>query len=246
MGESTKAVCALVFIVSGSVAALAWRADNPDNTTWALRVGGTAIAILSLGVILHLHFRADLAHDYLREYAGTYFNRHGFGFSVSAASLDGIAYMDAYFQNQHANRCVARIALRHVPQLGIQLRTICYDIKCGPAAFGIARMAVPIPRHLQGMDHSFEVGASVQYPEGKGKRLLFHDGLFLRANADFGNRLATVLTIGAAMGGAFFLHRPAKITLQIPASVAEDLAGDCAPEVRILWTLGDPRLVESV
>jgi hypothetical protein len=245
MGESTKAVCALVLIVSGSIAALAWRANNPDDTTWSLRIGGTVIAILALGVILLLHFRADLAHDYLRDYAGTYFNRHGFGFAVSVTSIDGIAYLDAYFQNQHANRCTARIALRHVPQSGIQLGTTFYDVECGPAAFGFARVAFAIPRQFQGTRHSFEVGADVQYPEGKGKRLRFHDGQFLRANANFGNQLVTVLTVAAAMGGAFFLSRPAKVTVQLPTGVAEDLAEQSVSEVRILWKLGDPSLVKG-
>ena len=75
MGESTKAVCVLMMVVGVIAAVLAWTADRPDSMTWGLRIGGPVVTLLSLGLILKLHFRANLEHDYLRPLTGTYFNR---------------------------------------------------------------------------------------------------------------------------------------------------------------------------
>jgi hypothetical protein len=151
MGESTKAICAVMLIVGAIASAIAWTADQPDAVTWSFRIGGPTLALLALGLILKLHFRADLAHDYLRDRAGTYFNRDGFCFAFVATAADGIAYMDAYFQNQRDKPCVGRIALR--PARGFlmgrtKIETITYEIECAPAAFGYARIAIPIPEKL--------------------------------------------------------------------------------------------------
>jgi hypothetical protein len=112
MGESTKSVCALLMIVGVIAAAVAWTVDRPDATTWGFRIGGPFFALLALGVILKLHFRTDREHDYLRALTGTYFNRNGFCFAFVVTNIDGIAFMDAYFQTQRDTRCVGRIALR--------------------------------------------------------------------------------------------------------------------------------------
>jgi hypothetical protein len=244
MNESTKAVSTLVLIVSAPTAAIAWVIDRPDVITWSLRLGCLAAAILSLGVILRPYFRSDLVHDYLRDRARTYFNRDGFGFTVFVTSIDGIARMDLYFLNQYDKPCVGRVALR--PARGFFLtranvETIAYEIDCAPAAFGFARLAIPIPEKLQGKRQAFEVGASVHYPEGKGKRLRFHDGLFLRANTNFGNAFGTALTVAGLFAGKIVISRPATITVDLPTGVAEEIRNRLAPEVRTLWRLGDPQ-----
>ena len=115
MGESTKAVCALLMIVGVIAATLAWTMDRPDATTWGFRIGGPIAALLALGVILKLHFRADLEHDYLRPLTGTYFNRDGFCFTFVVTAIDGIAFMDAYFQTQYDRPSLGRIASCQFP-----------------------------------------------------------------------------------------------------------------------------------
>ena len=242
MGESTKAICALVLSVGAIAAAIAWIADRPDAATWSIRIGAPTLALMAIALILKLHFRADLAYDYLRDHAGTYFNRDGFCFAIVATAVDGIAYMDAYFQNQRDKPCVGRIALR--PARGFfmgraKIETITYEIECAPAAFGFARMAIPIPEKLQGKRQSFEVGASVDYPEGKGQRLRFHDGVFLRANTKFGGSFGTALTVAGAATGSIVLSKPATATVDLPVGVTEDIPDNLIPEIKTLWQLGD-------
>ena len=245
MGESTKAICALLLIIGAIAGAIAWTADRPDTTTWGFRIGGPTLAILALVLILKLHSRADLVDDYLRDHAGTYFNRDGFGFAFIATAVDGIAYMDAYFQNQHDKPCTGRIALR--PARGFfmnraKIDTMTYEIACAPAAFGFARLAIPIPETLQGKRQSFEVGASAHYPAGKGQRLRFHDGVFLRTNTNFGNSVGTALTVAGAATGSLVLSKPATVTVVLPVGVAEAIPENLVPEITTLWRLGDPPL----
>ncbi len=183
MGETAKAVCVLVLLIASITAAAAWIDDRPNAMVWSFRIGSSLLAVAALGLILKLQFRADLAHDYLRDYAKQYFNRDGFCFAFAATVVDGIAYLDAIFQNQYENPCLGRIALR--PAQGFfmnraKIETIAYEIELGPAAYGVARLAIPIPGKLQGQRQSFEVGASAYFPDGKGRRLRFQDGLRLR------------------------------------------------------------------
>jgi hypothetical protein len=248
MGESTKAVSAFVMILASMAVAVAWTVDRPDGVTWAFRIASPAVALLALGLILKLHFRKDLAPDYLRPIAGTYYNRDGFCFTVTLSVADGVAYLDAYFQNQRDAPSRGRIALR--PGRGFwmgraEISVIAYDIECAPGAFGVARVALPIPKPLQGKRQSFEVGASVKYPQGKGRLLRFHDGMHLRANSDFGDAFRTAVTVAGAMGGAIVLSSPAKVKLTLPADIAETIPADAAPIVKTLWKLGDPPLVVS-
>jgi hypothetical protein len=245
MGESTKAVCALLMIVGVIVATLAWTADRPDPITWSIRIGGPTTAILALGLILKLHFRADVEHDYLRPLTGTYFNRDGFCFAFVVTANDGIAFMDAYFQSQYDKPSLGRVALR--PGRGffmtrVKIDAVTFEIECPPAGFGIVRIAVPIPGELQGKRQTFEVGASVRYPEGKGRRIRFHDGVFLRANSNFGNSFGTALTIAGAATGTIVLSKPATATIALPTGVAEDIPDNVAPEIKLLWQLGEPGL----
>ena len=245
MGESTKAVCALLMIVGVVVAVFAWTADRPDATTWAMRIGGPVTALLALGLILKLHFRADLMQDYLRPLTGTYFNRDGFCFAIIVTASEGIAYMEAYFQSQYEKPSLGRIALR--PSRGFfmtraNIDAITFEIECPPAGFGYARIAIPIAEKLHGKKQSFEVGASVQYPEGKGRRVRFHDGLFLRTNTEFGDSFGTALTCAGAATGTIVLSRPATAKLSLPVDVAEDVPDHVAPETQVLWQLGDPEL----
>jgi len=247
MGESTKAVCCLVLMVASIAAALAWVIpERPDSTAWAFRIGAPILGLFALGLLFFLHTRADVVPDYLREIAKTYYNRDGFAFLPLAWRKDGIAYMVAYFQNQRDKPCIGRIALR--PAKGFlsraKIQLITFPIELEPAAFGIARVPMPIPRESQGKRQSFEIGAAVEHPEGKGELVRFHDGIFIRTNTVFSNTLGTTLTVIGAAGGMIVLSRPAKVKLELPSGVVSELPEGLRPEVTTLWKLGDPPLGE--
>lgn len=248
MGESTKAVAALFLIIGSIVAVFAWLEDGTGPWAWGFRIGAPAIAVLSVALILALHFRSDVEPDYLREIGGKYFNRDGFCFLLKMENHQGIAFMEAYFQNQYDSPSVGRIAVR--PARGFwmnrpKFEAITFEIECQPAAFGVARVAVPVPTDLQGKKKAFEVGASVTYPEGKGNRLRYFDGVFLRTNSKFDNAFKTaaiVTSVATLSVPALTLVRPVTTKIEFPSNVHEDLPGNLAPQLSTLWKFGDPPL----
>ena len=249
MGESIKAICSLVMIIALIVAALAWFDDRPNQTLWILRVSAPLVVGLSLAAILKLHFRRDIAHDYLQDAFGTYFNRDGFCFAFAVDVMDGVCQFHAYYQNQYDRPCVGRIALR--PARGFfltraQVETITFEVPCEPAGFGVVTLPIPLPRVVQGRMQSFEIGASVEYPQGKGQRLRFRDGVFLRTNTKFDNSFGTALTVVSALTGQIELSTPATATIALPTDVAEMLPDNSQPRMKTLWKLGEPPIESEV
>lgn len=117
---------------------------------------------------------------------------------------------------------------------------ITYQIECEPAAFGVVRISLPIPRQLQGKRQSFDVGASVRYPSGKGKQVRFRDGIIIGTDADFENSFGEAIAVAGFMAGHIVLHKAPTAHVQLPANVAEDLPGEPVSGVRTLWRLGAP------
>ena len=243
MGASTKAVISLFMIVALVVALFSWIEDRPDQTTWIVRVSSLVVAGLFLAALLKLHFRPDQAPDYLRAACGEYFNRGGFCFSFTAGVEDGACLLQAYYQNQFSHACIGRIALR--PARGFfltraKIDTITFEIPCEAGGFGIATLPIPLPAEVQGKSQSFEVGASVEYPRGKGKRLRFRDGILIRTNSKFGDSFSTAVTVAGALTGTLVLSTPATVSIVLPSGVAEDLAFKREPRIQSKWKLGDP------
>lgn len=246
MQEFLKGVCVLVIFVGAIVAAIAWFVDRPDQLTRALRVGCPAAAVGGCVAFLLVHFRRDKVPDYLHQHLGGYFDRGGFCFAFTASVEDGVCWLDAFFQNRYDRPCVGRIALR--PARGLfgrrDIEAITYEVRCDPGAFGVARVPLPIPATQQGKRQKFEVGASVQYPEGKGQMLRFRDGAVIRTNSNFGNTFGTALTVAGALGGVLVISRPESVTIDLPICVAEDVPGSLKAETKTLWKLGVPALPE--
>ena len=77
---------------------------------------------------------------------------------------------------------------------------------------------------------------------GKRRRLRFRDGIFLRANSEFGNAFATTAFVTGALCGKIIIISPATATLDLPSDVAEEVFESGRTEVETLWRLGDPPL----
>ena len=146
------------------------------------------------------------------------------GFKPTA--LNGVGYLDIYFQNQQDQPCIGRIALR--PGRGFflgraKIEPVAVQIRCDPAGYGVARVPISVPESLQGKRQSFEVGASVDYPHGKGHTLRYRDGIALSANSNFGDAFGTALTIAGALTGKIVYTTPATVAFELPESVVEEV-----------------------
>lgn len=242
MRESIKSFLALLFVVGIVVTAFTWHEDRPDQTTWMLRIGVPIASLLILALLLRIHLRRDTAPDYLRSIGGSYFNRDGFCFTFTVDSLDDTAYIGVFFQSQFDRPSIGRIALRPAEGFFLtraKMEVITFEIECPPSGFGFVRMAFPIPPKLQGKKQRFEVGASVKYPLGKGRRVRFHDGIFLRANSNFGDAFTTAIALAGTVGGGLVLSRPAEVTIPLPSGVADSVDENLTPQLDILWQQGD-------
>lgn len=240
--QSIKAVAWFVVIAAGFTALIVWSDDIPNETTWKFRIGSVVVALLAICFIAALHFRRDTEPDYLHSHCKTYFNRDGFCFAIGVSELNGIASIDAYYQNQFEKPCGGLIALR--PARGFLLNrpgieTIVFRITCGPAAYGYARLPIAIPAALQGKRQLFEVGASVFYPDGRGRRLRFRDGIFLRTDVQFDRSLETAVTIASFVAWHPHLTKPAMVKLELPTGVAVELPSGVSAEAVTLRSLDD-------
>lgn len=248
MGESFKAVCSLLLIITLIVTILLWFEDRPDRTTWIIRFAAPAIGLLILAILLKVHFRKDCEPDYLRMAFGNYFNRDGFCFAITASTLNGVCQLHTHFQNQHERPCVGRIALR--PSRGFfltraKIAAIMFEVQCEGGAFGVATLPIPLPHEVLGSAQSFDVAAWVSYPQGRGRRLRFRDGILVRGNTEMGVAVSTGLIVAGALAGMIVMpSSPAKMTIQLPDEAAEELPPGCEPLTRMLWKLGDPPLEE--
>jgi hypothetical protein len=246
MGESFKAVCAFILIVATIVAAVVWTDTRPTETTWITRGVSSLVAVMTLTTLVALQLRRDAAHDYLHDAAGSYFNRGGFCFAFEAVAENGVCYFRAHYQNQFERPCIGQIAVR--PARGFwltraRIETMTFQIDCDAGAYGVATLPIPVPQEIQGKRQAFEVGASVNYPQGKGRRLRYRDGAFLRTNSNFGNTFATAVTVVGAMSGSIILSKPATALVEMPDSVTEELPDVLTPRTTVIWKLGDPPIV---
>ena len=246
MGASTKAVISLCMIVALVVALFAWILGDSDQTTWMILGTSLIVAAMFLAALLKLHFRRDLAPDYLRAACGDYFNRGGFCFAFATEVKEGVCLLHAHYQNQFSHNCVGRIALRPVRNFFLtrpKIDTIMFEIPCEAGGYGTATRPIPLPNDVQGKTQSFEVGASVEYPQGKGKRLRFRDGVLIRTNSKFGNSFRTAITVAGALSGTLVLSTPATASILLPAQVSQDVPFHLEQRIQSKWRLGDPQLV---
>lgn len=244
MGESLRSVCLLTMMV-GSIASCVFWTMDPTPVIWGVRVGLAVLTVGSFAAVVLSMTRKDRAPDYLRKVARNYFNRDGFCFVPAATEMDGVAFLELYFQNHFEKPCNATVALR--PARGFFMTRAKFDaiavrIECEGGAFGVARLAVPVPAKLQGKRQRFEVGASVAYPDGKGSRLRFFDGVYLRSNQNFRDAFSKTLKVAYFAVGGLHLQSPATAEIDLPKNVDEDFGGDAYLDVQTLWKLGDSPL----
>jgi hypothetical protein len=220
------------------------------------------VPVLFAGLILYakLHYRPDLVPEFLSQHCKRFFERSGICFDISLVVRDGVVVLVVMFQGRYSRSALVQIALR---PLGSQQATVAPEFECGPAAFGIVSLPTPIPARYQGQHTTFEVGATVRYPQGKGKMVRFRDGVPVTYSAKFGNfpipveQLFKAVSRRVLLGfaalvlrafvylflrgkvGEFFADAIALVTLTLPTDVAESLDETIAPSMETLWTLAN-------
>jgi hypothetical protein len=241
--ESIKSLLIAGFIFISLAAVLAWFYDQPDTAIWACRWGTTFASATCLFALWKMSRQRDQAPDFLAKTTTNYFNCDGLCFVFRVVVADGVAYMTADFQNQFSNHARGRIWLRpsrsfFLNKVGIS--TMEFPVDCPTGGFGSSVLPLAIPLKLQGKNLNFDVSAEVEFPYGKGKRLRFGDGVFLRPGKQTSTFPGLALLLGGLFGGMIIFSSPNRLRTKLPKNVAETLPDDAYESLDIHWQYGDP------
>ena len=244
MSESVQAVLALLMIIGmiGSVLVF-----MNDRVNWPAFGGMLTLMLGSLGLLLWSLFRRDKAPDHLKQIPGKLLERDGFCFKVLAKPVKGRCYLDLYFQSRYERPCRAIVVLQ--PSKGFflmrpGLASMTVDIDCPAGGFGVTSVPWPVAKKFQGKAQRLDVGADVQYPEGRGRMIRYRGGVQLRTAGTDSWRatlaVAAILTVSAGMGVVVLLGDAVKVKLRLPVDVEESVDDDLPILTKVLWKLEDP------
>jgi hypothetical protein len=217
-----------------------------DRVNWPALAGMLSLMFGSLGILLWSLFRRDKAPDFLKTIPGRMLERDGFCFKVVVNALKGTCYLDLHFQSRYARPTRAMVVFQ--PSEGFflvrpGLASMTVEIECPAGSYGVTSLPWPVGKKFQGKSQSLDVGAKVQYPQGRGKMIRYRGGLQVgRAGFD---TWRVILTVAAALGGVVVLSKPAKVKLKLPVNVEESVDDEAPISTKIIWRLGDPT-VQSV
>lgn len=247
MREALKLACVIALLAALPATAVVWLDDRPDEVAWAVRFLAPAISTAALVVFLKIHFRRDEAPDFLRD-SGNYFTSGGLGF-IPVFGVEGRRLLvRVWFQNQYERSCTAKVAFR--PARGFfmgrgPLEPFLLEFDCKEGGFGYAEQVVPVPRELFGKRLTLELGASVRFPDGRGRQLRFHTGMTSRYNHKFGNSFGTTLGVLGLLGGMLVTSKPATVVVDCPVELDDPGEGKPPTLVEHRWRLGDAPSLRS-
>jgi hypothetical protein len=193
-----------------------------------------ALAAACLATLSRTHRRRDIVPDYLGRSSGPVFERDGLCFTVSLDVEDRTATFTIMFQNRYDRPAAAYIALRPV---GGSVATISPRIDCGPAGFGVARFPVAIPAGHQGKSVTMEIGASTEYPLGKGREVRFRTGRVVRHDSQFRSMPLKNRALPGNSVGSILIQAATTTSLALPSNVAEYVPDEETGHAEELWSL---------
>ncbi len=209
---------------------------------WAVRLGPLVLAAGLVTVFLCLTRRKSKVPEFLRARAKDFFERKGFCFTFEVAARDGQCCVLLWFENRYDRPCRAAVEVNDVCGWRGDKQVdgfVISNIECGPAAFGVARVPFAVPGKHQGEPLTFNVGASVDYPEGRGETLRFRQGLESPSTSrPFGDSPGATRSLGVKKGSEDAVF--ASWTVTFPKGIPEEPPPDAGIKIATLWKLGDP------
>lgn len=237
-------MCGFVWLMSATAYAPAMSASG-IAMSWFFMILSPIVFIALGWLFIKLLLRKDLAPDYLHSIINPYFKQNGLCFGAIPTTDDGNTCIDLYFMSQFNRPSTAKIVLRPAPiglmQKRADIRPVVVEIACPPGGFGCARVPFPFPTNLQGKIQRLEIGATVTYPEGKGDRIRFKNGLECTIDAEFGGKL-TNGRIADVIAAILPLSSPAAVEFPLPTGNSESHSTSAKAESQIYWQVGEPEI----
>jgi hypothetical protein len=239
MGESIKAILSLIVLIAIFGSWYAWTIGRKDfpRDIGTIRLTLAAVGITSLSLLIWAVYRRDKLPDHLRAITRRRFDCGGLAFAPVTDVRDGTLFLDIYFQNSFQRPCVTRLLIRPAVQnLGVRrpadVPPIELTIECDGGAFGVASVPFPVPHLRLGQKLRFNVGGVTRFPDGRGKRLRFREGVTVRPPTG----LADALVTGASLlTGHLHYRKDAAFVIRLPLDVRRDSSPDPTATCQILW-----------
>lgn len=245
MSKGAKQAWQLLLITLAFVALGAWCAQvGSKPVIWTLRVAAPVGVVIVSFLLWKFSRRPDRLPDLLRDTVGRYFEQSGLCFAPRLEVLSGHCFICLYFQNRHAGEAVARVQflppLRSFSVGRHPLPQVTYDLACPGGAFGVVRVPFPVPRKYQGTRVQYEVGADVEYPQGRGKLLRYAEGVRVGRTRHLSQAYQLLETVVGLFFGFLSVSGPSRAPLQLPTEVLETGPDFFIPSPQILWQPDQP------
>ena len=193
-----------------------------------------ALAAVCMAILARPQRRRDIVPDYLGRSSGPVFERDGLCFTVSLDAEDRTATFIIMYQNRYDRALAAYIALRPV---GSSVATISPRIDCGPAGFGVAKFPVAVPARHQGKSVTMEIGASTEFPLGKGREVRFRTGRGVLQDSQFRSLPLKNRALPDNSVGRILMQTAITTRLALPSNVAEYVPDEETGHAEELWSL---------
>jgi hypothetical protein len=216
----------VICVVLAMVVPVVWMLGQASPAAMAFCYGSLVFVAAVGGWFLFERLRPDLLPDFLGKRFKFFLDTGTLSFMFNFESVRGVCWIVVYFQNRHEGPCQARIAITSSKRLyGVTpyFPLILVDISCPGAGFGKTGQAVGVPPEAAGREVTFDIGATVRFPAGPGRKLRYRGGIPVRHDEHF---------VGPSS--------PAQVTMEIPDQVGEFPPSNLWPRTEITWKLGDP------
>ena len=239
-------LCAAILLVFS--VGMIWSEGWPrESVQRGILFGSGGLVALCASVLAWGSMRRDRVPDFLRHISRRFFERDGFTFSIVPTCSRGVAALTIFWQTRYENPSQAVVILGPGRQfLGDRrdLDSMQIFVDCPGSGFGIVQVPWAIPAKYQGKKQTLEVAAAVDYPNGRGRAVRFRNGLQVGVGETTAFQAA--VSVGALMTGHIVLRKPAKMTITLPAGVAEQVPDGSQIRSKVLWKPGeDPAWVDS-
>jgi len=208
---------------------MAWMTPvvGPEATfRWSIRIGAVVLGPLSLLILFILALKPDPVPDFLANVSLAQFGRGGALFAFELVVKERVCWLAIHYQNRFAKRAVVTVAVQPSQNFLMsrnEMPSLTVETPCGPAAYGIVSVPMPILQQYQGKKQSFDVGASIQYPDGTGELLRNRVGRPI-SSADipgFGSLISTVARVAVSGTPPLAVKSPTRVQLSLPTDVKE-------------------------
>ena len=171
---------------------------------------------------------AHRAQDVLGAQFGNYYEADGLCFVAEFVVLDGVCWVEVFYQNRYNADCSSRVYLFPMegwsPQGLNDVPAVVAEIECGGGDVGVVHLPYPIARSWQGKIMIYDVMGATTYPAGRGELVRREAGLLVDPPFAKSGMQETLETAALLLVGFVRIStegRRGKIELTLPQDVAD-------------------------